>query len=288
MKSLTIGLAQIYPKLGDVRANCELHMQFVERAVGHTPRVDLLVFPELSLTGYTLQDLVREVAMRPTAEHPAFAAMLDASRRLDLVVGFAEIDERGRFFTSAAYLSQGKVVHLHRKVYLPTYALFDEGRYFDLGESVRAFDTRYGRFGALICEDFWHASPPYLAWLDGADVLILTSASPGRGLGHPGKLGSSRFVETVNQAYAALFGSYVVHVNRCGFEDGLNFWGGSTVFNPDGDLIAQAPYFEEALVVTQIDLDQIRRTRTRLPLLRDERPEVTLRELQRILSERSG
>ena len=284
MKTLTIGLAQIYPRLGEVRANCELHMQFIERAA--RDRVDLLVFPELSLTGYTLQDLVREVAMRPSAEHPAFAAMLDASRRLDLVVGFAEIDERGRFFTSAAYLSQGAVLHLHRKVYLPTYALFDEGRYFDLGETVRAFDTRFGRFGILICEDFWHASPPYLAWLDGADVMIFTSASPGRGLGYAGKLASSRFVETVNQAYAALFGAYVIHVNRCGFEDGLNFWGGSTVFNPDGDLIAQAPYFDEELIVVQLDLGQIRRTRTRLPLLRDERPEVSLRELQRILSNR--
>ncbi|HLF25492.1 MAG TPA: nitrilase-related carbon-nitrogen hydrolase [Anaerolineae bacterium] len=285
MKSLTVGLAQIYPKLGDVRANCELHLQFIERAVAQ--QVDLLVFPELSLTGYTLQDLVREVAMRPTAEHPAFASMLDASRRLDLVVGFAEVDERGRFFTSAAYLAQGKLAHLHRKVYLPTYAMFDEGRYFDLGESVRAFDTRFGRFGLLICEDFWHASPPYLSWLDGADVLLFTSASPGRGLGYLGKLASSRFVETVNQAYAALFGAYVIHVNRCGFEDGLNFWGGSTVFNPDGDLIAQAPYFEEALIVAQIEIDQIRRTRTRLPLLRDERPEIALRELRRILSEKA-
>ncbi len=286
MKTLTVGLAQIYPKLGDVRANCELHMQFIERAVAHTPQVDLLVFPELSLTGYMLQDVVREVAMRPMAEHPAFAALLDASRRLDLVVGFAEIDERGRFFTSAAYLSQGRLAHLHRKVYLPTYALFDEGRYFDLGESVRAFNTRFGRFGILICEDFWHASPPYLSWLDGADVLIFTSASPGRGLRNGGKLGSSHFVEMVNQAYAALFGAYVIHVNRCGFEDGLNFWGGSTVYSPDGELIAQAPYFEEALAVAQLDLGQIRRTRTRLPLLRDERPEVTLRELQRILSEK--
>lgn len=287
MKLLNVGLAQIYPKLGDVRANCELHMQYVERALSHAPRVDVLVFPELSLTGYALQDLVREVAMRPTAEHPAFASMLDASRRLDLVVGFAEVDERGRFFTTAAYLSQGRVVHLHRKVYLPTYAMFDEGRYFDLGESVRAFDTRFGRFGVLICEDFWHVSSPYLAWLDGADVLLLTSASPGRGVIHPDKLVSSRFVETVNQAYAALFGSYVVHVNRCGFEDGLNFWGGSTAFSPDGDLLAQAPYFEEALTVAQLDLSQTRRTRTRLPLLRDERPEMTLREMQRILSEKA-
>jgi predicted amidohydrolase len=282
MTTFNIGLAQIYPKLGDVRANCELHMQYVERAVEQN--VDLLVFPELSLTGYTLQDLVREVAMRPDRRHPAFAAMLDASQRLDLIVGFAEEDGRGRFFTSAAYLSKGDAVHVHRKVYLPTYGLFDEMRYFDLGDSVRAFDTRLGRVGMLICEDFWHASPPYLAWLDGADLMIFTSASPGRGLSYDGKLASSRFVETVNQAYAALFGSYVIHVNRSGFEDGLNFWGGSTVFSPDGDLLAQAPYFEEALVVSKVDLNQIRRTRTRLPLLRDERPELTVRELQRLLA----
>lgn len=282
MTTFNIGLAQIYPKLGDVRANCELHMQYVERAVEQ--HVDLLVFPELSLTGYTLQDLVREVAMRPDRKHPAFASMLDASHRLDLIVGFAEEDGRGRFFTSAAYLSKGEVLHVHRKVYLPTYGLFDEMRYFDLGDSVRAFDTRLGRVGMLICEDFWHASPPYLAWLDGADLMIFTSASPGRGLSYDGKLASSRFVENVNQAYAALFGSYVIHVNRCGFEDGLNFWGGSTAFNPDGDLLAQAPYFEEALVVTEVDLNQIRRTRTRLPLLRDERPELTVRELQRLLA----
>lgn len=282
MKSFNVGLAQVYPKLGDLRSNCELHLQYVERAVAQ--EVELLVFPELSLTGYALQDLMREVAMPASKQHPVFATMLDASRKLDMVVGFVEEDSRGRFFASAAYLSRGEVAHVHRKVYLPTYGLFDEGRYLDLGNSVRAFDTRLARSGILICEDFWHASPPYLSWLDGADIMIFTSASPGRGLGYDGKLGSSRFVETVNQAYAALFGSYIIHVNRCGFEDGLNFWGGSTVFNPDGDLMAQAPYFEEALLVVEIDLNQIRRTRTRLPLLRDERPELTQRELQRILS----
>jgi len=163
--------------------------------------------------------------------------------------------------------------------------MFDEGRDFDWGEEVRAFDTRFGRAGLLICEDFWHASPPYLLWLDGADLMLLTSASPGRGIDHRGKLGSSRFVELVNQAYANLFGCFVVHVNRVGFEDGVNFWGGSTVFGPDGELIAQAPYFEESLQVTTLDLSALRRARARLPLLRDERPELTRRELERILSQ---
>lgn len=278
---INLGLAQISPKLADVRANCELHLAFVERAAAQ--RVDLLVFPELSLTGYTVQDAMSEVAHRATPSDPLMSTMLEASRRLDLVVGFAEVDERSRYYTAGAYLSQGKIVHVHRKVYLPTYGLFDEGRYFDLGDSVRAFDTRFGRMAILICEDFWHASPPYLAWLDGADVLLLTSASPGRGLGMDERLDSSRFVETVNKSYAALFGSFVVHANRVGFEDGMNFWGGSTIFAPDGELVAQAPYFEEALAVAEIDLADIQRTRKRIPLLRDERPELTLRELKRII-----
>jgi len=277
---INVGLAQISPKLADVQSNCELHLAFVERAAQQ--KVDLLVFPELSLTGYTLQDAVGEVAHKASPSDPLINAMLEASQRLDMVVGFAEVDERGRFYTAGAYLSKGSLVHVHRKVYLPTYGLFDEGRYFDLGDSVRAFDTRFGRMAVLICEDFWHVSPPYLAWLDGADVLLLTSASPGRGLNDDDRLGSSRFVETVNKSYAAMFGNYVIHANRVGFEDGMNFWGGSTIFDPDGELVVQAPYFEEALTVAQIDLAQIRRSRARAPLLRDERPELTLRELQRM------
>ncbi len=278
---LTIGLAQISPRLGDVKANLAKHLAFVEQAT--TQGVDLLVFPELSLTGYMLQDLVHEVARAPVPDDPLLAPLLEASHRLDLVVGLAERDVRGRLFTSGVYLSQGHIVHVHRKIYLPTYGMFDEGRDFDWGEQVRAFDTRFGRMGLLICEDFWHASPPYLLWLDGADVMLFTSASPGRGIDHHNKLGSSRFVELVNQAYASMFGCFVAHANRVGFEDGVNFWGGSTVYGPDGELLAQAPYFEESLLVTQLDLSALRRARARLPLLRDERPELTQRELARIL-----
>jgi len=281
----TIGLAQISPRLGDVKANLEKHLQFVEQASAQG--VELLVFPELSLTGYMLQDLVHEVARTATPDDPLLAPLLEASHRLDLVVGFAERDVRGRLFTAGAYLAQGRIVHVHRKVYLPTYGMFDEGRDFDWGEEVRAFDTRFGRAGLLICEDFWHASPPYLLWLDGADLMLLTSSSPGRGIDHRGKLGSSRFVELVNQAYANLFGCFVVHANRVGFEDGVNFWGGSTIFGPDGELMAQAPYLEESLLVAQLDWSALRRARARLPLLRDERPDLTQRELTRILQRQS-
>lgn len=230
-----------------------------------------------------LQDLTYEVAIRPEPDHPILQPLLKASLRADLVVGFVEMDQRGRYYTAGAYLSEGRLIHCHRKVYLPTYGMFDEGRDMAPGNQVRAFNTRFGRFGLLICEDFWHVSPPYLLWLDGAEVLIFTSASPGRGLGSLGKLSSARWVELVNQAYASLFTVFVIHVNRAGFEDGQNFWGGSAIFDPDGDLVVQGPYFDEALILASIDLDQIRRTRIRLPLLRDERPNLVLRELHRIL-----
>jgi len=284
---LTVAMAQIAPRLGDVAANLEMHLATIEKAVAQG--VDLLCFPELSLTGYTLQDLSYEVACRPAAADPTFQPLFEASRQLDLVVGFVEEDMRRRFYIAAAYLSGGELVHVHRKVYLPTYTMFDEGRYFAWGDCIRAFDTRFGRLGLLICEDFWHASPPHLLWLDGADLLLFTSASPGRGLlGYEGKLGSSRWVELVNQAYASLFTTFVCHTNRVGFEDGLNFWGGAIAFDPNGDEIARGPYFDEALTVVPLDLNQLHRTRARLPLLRDERHALVAREIDRITAGSAG
>jgi NAD+ synthase (glutamine-hydrolysing) len=286
MTTLTLGLAQIKTKLGDVCANLDHHLDYIEQAVSQG--VQLLVFPELSLSGYALLDLTPTVAHKPVASDPIFGRLLEASRRLDLVVGFVDEDVRHRFFISAAYLSQGETVHVHHKVYLPTYGLFDEGRFFAWGDSIRAFDTRWGRVGLLICEDFWHASPPYLLWLDGADLMLFCSASPGRGLGQNDKLESAWWVEHVNRAYASLFTAFVAHSNRVGFEDGLHFWGGSTVFDPNGELVGQGPYQTEALVVTQLDLAQVRRTRTRLPLLRDERHALVRREIERITAGDNG
>ncbi len=252
---LKLALAQINTRLGNIQSNLEKHMSLANQA--SRDGMDLLVFPELSLTGYVLQDLVPSVSCRPVPDDPVFAPLLDASRAIDLMVGFVDEDTRHRFYIASAYLSQGKVLHVHHKVYLPTYGLFDEGRFFAPGDSVRAFDTRFGRFGMLICEDFWHASPPYLLWLDGADVLLFQSASPGRGLNGEPKLESSAWVEHTNRAYAGLFTTFVAHANRSGFEDGLNFWGGSTVFDPDGKLVVQGPYFEEAVTSSEIGLEPV-------------------------------
>ena len=283
MSELKVALAQISPFLGDVRRNLDLHLERIEQA--REQGAQLLCFPELSLTGYVLRDLVPEVAMKAAEDSPILAELLSASRDLDLLVSFVEEDERHRYYIAAAYLTQGRIAHLHRKVYLPTYGMFEEGRFLAAGHRFRAFDTPHGRMGMLICEDFWHMSAPYTLWLDRADILLLVSASPGRGLNPEAALGSSQSVELANQTYATFLTDFVLHCNRVGFEDGLNFWGGSTIFGPEGRLIARAPYFEEALLTAALDLGALRRVRQQLPLLRDERPELLRRELERITYE---
>ena len=279
---LNLALAQTTAVLGGVSQNLEAHLALVKEA--RSSGADLLVFPELSLTGYVLQDLVPTVAHRPVATDPVFKPLLEASKDIDLLVGFVEEDIRSRFFISAAYLSRGETVHVHRKVYLPTYGLFDEGRFFAWGDSISAFDTRFGRTGVLICEDFWHSSPPYLLWLDGADLFLFTSSSPGRGLSSAPALDSSQWVDRVLQAYSALFTSFVAHTNRVGYEDGLNFWGGASAYDPNGLEIGHGPMHQEAMTLVEMDLNQLHRTRARLPLLRDERTGLIMREMQRILS----
>jgi predicted amidohydrolase len=164
--------------------------------------------------------------------------------------------------------------------------MFDDMRYVGQGARIRAFDTRFGRMGVLVCEDFWHISAPYLLWMDGAEVLLLVSAGPGRGV-KPGDdyLDTTADLSLAHKMYAEFFTTYVVHCNRVGYEDGKNFWGGSSIVDPDGELLLHGNYFDEALLTQTIDLNQLHRTRSRLPLLRDERPTLVQRELARILTE---
>lgn len=280
MSTVELGLAQISPFLGDAERNVGLHLDMIAQAKGRA--VQLLCFPELSLTGYVLKDLVPEVAIVADESDPVMSRLLTASQDLDVLFGFVERDRRYRYFISAAYLSKGRIVHVHRKVYLPTYGMFEEGRYLASGDRFRAFDTQFGRVGVLICEDFWHISSAYALWQDGADLLLLISASPGRGLSTDALLGSSRSVQGLNQMYATFLTNFVAHCNRVGFEDGFNFWGGSTVFGPDGNLLAEGPQFDSALITATLDLADLRRTRVQLPLLEDEKPELLMKELTRI------
>lgn len=282
MNQVKIGLAQMAPKLGNVAANLATHLELMQRAADEG--AELVIFPELSLTGYYLRDLVAEVAT--PVEGDTFKALYEASRhlKLDVMVGFVDVSPRSNFYIAAAYISQGELVHVHHKVYLPTYTMFDDGRFFAWGEQVRAFDTRFGRVGMLICEDFWHVSTSYLLWLDGADMLLTQSASPGRGVDAGDTLQIQRSVNRFLQAYGYLYTSYVIHCNRVGFEDGELFWGGSSVISPNGEMAVEAPVFDEALVIHTLDLGQLRRARSQATLLRDERSPLMMQELNRILA----
>ncbi|MCL4805965.1 MAG: hypothetical protein KJ046_16845 [Anaerolineae bacterium] len=274
----TIGMAQIAPNLGDVEANLALHIAAAGEA--RAGGVDLLIFPELALTGYNLGDGAFDVAIRAAAGDPTFDRLLALSREIDLVTSFVEMDERRRYFISAVYLSGGRLIHRHRKVYLPTYGLFNESRVYAPGSTARAFDTRFGRAGMLICEDIWHASLPYLLWQDGADILILISASVEHGEGEA--MSTADKVLSMCRTYSLLFTDFVVHVNQSGADTSGRYWGGSILYGPDAAVIAQGPRDAAAVVTGEIDMCALGPARRALPLLRDERADLVARELNRI------
>ena len=281
MDKFTLGMAQLAPVLGDLEKNLALHEKILREAEGQG--VDLLLFPELSLTGYFLKDMVPSVALTPRDSRLDF--LKRASRGMAIVVGFVEESSDHRFFNAAAYFDDGKLRHVHRKLYLPTYGLFDEQRYFAQGDKLQAFDTRFGRMALTICEDLWHPATAYLAALDGAQVILCVSASPGRGLRPGGTFANAAAWEHLNRAYAQLFTCFLCFCNRVGYEDGACFWGGSEVIAPTGEALVRAPQLEEALLTVTIDRREVQRERIANPLLRDERLDLTIRELKRITRE---
>jgi predicted amidohydrolase len=282
--SIRVAIAQINPKLGDLPANMAVYEQQIRQGV--EGRADLLLFPELSLTGYMLRDTVPSVAL--TLNSPEIEKLKGLSRDLPFVAGLVEESPDHRFFNAAVYFEAGEVRHVHRKVYLPTYGMFDEQRYFARGDRVRAFESKFGRISILICEDLWHPSTIYLAALDGALAVFCPSASPLRGIVESQvQDDNARYWEMINQAYAETYSLFVVYGNRCGFEDGVGFWGGSEIVDPFGQRIAKAKYYDQDFVVGEVGFEAVRRKRTMSPLLRDEDIDLTINELMRI-RERPG
>ncbi len=287
MQTMRIGLAQIAPQLGQLDANLARHHELLAQA--RADSVDLLVFPELGLTGYQLQDLASDVAMR--LDDPRLTELAAATEDLSAVVSFVEESQDHRLFIAAALLEDGELRHVHRKLFLPTYGLFDERRFFAAGDLLRAVPSRLGvGIGLAVCEDFWHLSVPQLLALDGAQILINVSSSPGRDLASTNEvgLGTATSWRTLMRTYAQLTTSYVVFCNRVGVDESISFWGGSEVIGPNGAGIFGAPLFDEGLFSVDIAPADIRRERIALPLLRDERPELQARELDRIIAERAG
>lgn len=276
---ITLGIAQIAPRLGDLEANFSLHEKCLQQVRGQG--LDVLVFPELSLTGYHLRDMVATVALR--LDSPEIARLKELSREVPFVAGLVEESADYRFYNTAMYLADGEIRHLHRKVYLPTYGMFDEQRYFARGERIQAFDTPFGRASLLVCEDLWHPSTAYLAALDQALLILCPSSSPLRGISDgESQDDNARYWELLNRMYAETFSLFVVYANRVGFEDGVGFWGGSEIIDPFGRRLAKGRYYEEDLLVAELSLETVRRKRVVSPLLRDEDVDLTMRELSRI------
>jgi predicted amidohydrolase len=281
----TVAVAQISPRLGDVATNLAIYEERARAARGLG--ADVLVFPELSLTGYFLKDMVSTVALRldsPEVKRLAALSRMGAKGGpRGVVAGIVEETRDFQFYNSALYFENGALVQVHRKVYLPTYGLFDEGRYFARGDRIRSFESAYGRTAMLICEDMWHPSTVYLAALDHALTVFCPSTSPLRGISDgEEKDNNARYWEQINAVYAQTFSLFVVHANRVGFEDGVGFWGGSEILDPSGARLAKAKYYEPDLITAEIDLKAVRRQRIASPLLRDEDIDLTINELMRI------
>jgi len=292
VQPLRIALAQIAPRLGLLDENLASHHALIAQARGGG--AGLVVFPELGLTGYLLQDLAAEVAMRlddPRLVELAAATAGDGPEALSAIVSFVEESADHRLFIAVALLEDGRVRHVQRKLFLPTYGLFDERRFFAAGDLLRATPSRLGvGVGLSVCEDFWHLGVPQLLALDGAQLLVNVSSSPGRDLAALNEvgLGTATSWRTLLRTYAQLTTSFVVFVNRVGVDESISFWGGSEVIGPSGEAVFSAPLYDEGLYFADVDLGDVRRERIALPLLRDERLELAVRELSRIVSERAG
>ena len=276
---VNLTIVQFQPRKGDYLGNLQRFEQLFGTLVNVAIRPDIIAFSETVLTGYFVEGGVRDVAL-PAA---TFAADLNrafrdqCTGRVDVVAGFYELHENS-YFNSAMYVTLGDeepvIAHVHRKVFLPTYGLFDEERFVEHGLGVHAFDTRWGRAAILICEDVWHALTATAAALDGAQIIFVPSASPARGVWPQpdeetrGPASTHRW-ERLARDRAEEHGVFVAVIQLTGSEGGKAFPGGSVVAGPDGDVRARAPLWEEAAISVTLDLGDITRARASSPLLAD-------------------
>lgn len=275
-----IAVAQIDSTIGNLTKNIQHHIEYVKKAIAK--KAQIVVFPELSLTGYSIKDLNWEVALRAESSKQ-FSELLKLSKQVTIIAGGAEEGENFAIYNSAFLFEDGEVHSAHKKIYLPTYGMFEEMRYFSQGKDIRTFNSKHGKLGILICEDMWHMSLPYVLAHDGAEVLISLTASPTRLSGTSDELTTASVNHEQHRAYARLLSTYLVFANRVGVEDGVNFWGGSQIVDPSGNSIAKAKIFEEDLIIANIDENEVRRSRRFSRHFNDDSAEFTIQQLKNSL-----
>ncbi len=272
---LDLAIAQFRPEKGDPEASLASIIGVLGRAVALEPRPQLVVFPETAVTGYFLEGGVREHAVSAADLFESLSAGYAGvdSAPLDVLVGFYELHEQ-RLYNSALYACLGGespgIIHVHRKVFLPTYGVFQEERFVEAGAGIRAFDAGWGRAAILICEEAFHSISATLAALDGAEVLLVVSASPARGARPgPGVPGNVARWDALVSGLAAEHGVFAVVSQLVGFEGGKGFAGGSAAYSPRGERLARGPLWDDALIPLSFDLHEVLAARTDEPLLAD-------------------
>lgn len=302
MSTLTLALAQFRPTKANLSANLDRIAGLISQAGTLSPTPQLVVFAETVTTGYFVEGGVRELALttdRLIGELDArLASVAPHLPAMDVVLGFYEVAHDGTLHNSAACVAVGggeatRLLHLHRKNFLPTYGLFDEERFVERGYGVQAFDTRWGRAAMLICEDAWHSLTGTIAALDGAQVVCVVAAAPARGIAprdEGSQPGSVARWERLVRDIADEHGVYCVLANLVGSEGGRMFQGGSMVVGPRGDVRVRAPLFEEAMLTATVELGDIARVRAELPLLSDLKAQLPAMqaELNRVSGLASG
>ena len=238
---MKVALIQFAPQLN--RSNLERTLELIE---AHST-ADVVIFPELALSGYMLQDKLYEDAWT----RDELALLAKVSTQCDIVLGAALWDD-GKVYNSALYFSKGELLHVHHKNHLPTYGMFEEGRYYAAGDEIKSFKTAHGTCAMVICEDVWRAQTfATLASLD-TDVIYVLAASPARDFSDEGMMIESQW-DALLKSLALLTKAYVVFVNRVGFEDGLGFWGGSRVITPSGSAEYTLPLLEEESKIVSLN-----------------------------------
>jgi predicted amidohydrolase len=274
-------IVQLDSTLGNFDDNLQQHISHVELAIHEG--IEFIVFPELSLSGYNLQDAAQDMAMPISDAH--FEPLRTLSKHISILCGGVELSDDFGVYNAAFFFEDGKARVVHRKVFLPTYGMFEELRYFSAGQRIVPFQTRrLGTVGVAICEDNWHVTLPYLLAMQGAKVLFSLVASPLRIDGETGELKIATTWEMMSRTYANLFSIYVVMANRVGNEDGLSYWGGSEIISPSGQLIAKAKAFELDSIDAVIDLQEVKRARLRSSHFLDEDLRLFASEITRILN----
>ncbi len=273
---MRVALAQVDCVLGDLEAN--LHTAKVAVAQAADQGAQLVVFPELSLHGYPLAASAADPIAAGDERLVGFAEEAGVA----VVIGFRE-DAGLHAYNSVAYLNGDTLVHLHRKLYLPNYDIWEERKHYAPGQSLRAFSTVHGRMGMLTCNDAWQPFLPFLLAQDGAEVLIIPTNSVDTRA--PEVLDSHAYWRELLRSIARMNQLWVIFVNRVGATGHLEFWGGSSIVDPAGNVVAEAPVKQEALVVADIDVSVARRRRRELPLLKDARLGLLVRELNRLIAE---